>query len=151
MATPEGLEVTVEIVCTHLPGEDWEGHQPLHLGIQQDKQMIEAASAGSKRVVFKPSLRARPNADGSTNFLGPFAHGPKTERFVYLVWAIAPGKVPVRMVGRIKLHLNHIKWAAVEKAATRKKPLRVTIALTSAKGKPVFASVRPDVAKWELA
>ena len=50
----------------------------------------------------------------------------------------------------VKLHLNHIKWTAVEKAVARKKPIRVTIALTSAKGKPVFASVRPDVAKWEL-
>ena len=103
MATTEELEVTAEIVCTNLPGEDWEGNQPLHLGIQQDQQMIEAASAGSKRVVFKPLLRARRNPDGST-----------------------------------------------EKAATRKKPIRVTVALTNAKGKPVFASVRPDVAKWDL-
>jgi hypothetical protein len=26
----------------------------------------------------------------------------------------------------------------------------VTLALTDGKGKPVMASVRPDVAKWEL-
>jgi hypothetical protein len=53
------------------------------------------------------------------------------------------------MVGRIKLHLNHIKWAAVEKAAEGNKPIRVKLTLTNVKGNPVMASVRADVAKWE--
>jgi hypothetical protein len=46
--------------------------------------------------------------------------------------------------------LNHIKWTAVEQAAQRNKPIRVKLALTNAKGNPVMASVRPDVAKWEF-
>lgn len=54
------------------------------------------------------------------------------------------------MAGRIKLHLSHLKWAAVGKAAEGNKPIRVKLALTNAKGNPVMASVRPDVAKWEL-
>jgi hypothetical protein len=54
------------------------------------------------------------------------------------------------MVGRIKLHLNHIRWASVEKAAERSKPIRVTLALTNANGNPVLASLRPDMAKWKL-
>ena len=148
--TIEEIEIVVEIICTNLPGEEWGGHSPLHLGIQQDDQIIETASAGSKRVVFRPVLRARSNIDGSANFLGAFAHGPRTERFIYLVWAIVQGKLPVRMVGRIKLHLNHIKWASVTKAAGKRQPIRVTLALTDTKGKPVMASVRPDAAKWEL-
>jgi hypothetical protein len=53
------------------------------------------------------------------------------------------------MIGRIKLHLNHIEWAAVEMAASRNRPIRVTLSLTNAKGNPVMASVRPDVARWE--
>jgi hypothetical protein len=63
--------------------------------------VIESASGGSKRVVFRPVLRARHNIDGSANFLGPFAHGPRTERFIYLVWVAVHGKVAVKMVGRI--------------------------------------------------
>jgi hypothetical protein len=149
MATEE-VEIVIEIVCTDLPGEEWDGHGSLYLGIQCDKEMIESASAGSRRVVFRPVLRARRNIDGSANFLGAFAHGPRTERFIYLVWAVVHGKVAAKMVGRIKLHLNHIKWRSVEKAAAGRKPIRVTLALTNAKGKPVMASVRPDVAKWEL-
>jgi Family of unknown function (DUF5990) len=143
----EDIEITIEIVCTELPGA---GHHALHLGIQRDKEIIEAASADSNRIVFKPTLRARRNGDGSVNFLGPFAQGPKTERFIYLNWASTNGKELTAMVGRIKLHLNHINWAAVEKAAKRNKPIRVELALTNAKGNPVMASVRPDVAKWTL-
>ena len=125
MATEE-IAITIEIVCTELPGT---GHNALHLGIQRDEEIIEAATADSKRIVFRPTLRARRNADGSVNFLGPFAQGPKTERFIYLNWA---------------------STAAVEKGAERDKPIRVELALTNAKGNPVMASVRPDVAKWEL-
>jgi hypothetical protein len=52
----EDIEITVEIVCTELPGA---GHSSLHLGIQRDKEIIEAASADSKRIVFRPTLWAR--------------------------------------------------------------------------------------------
>lgn len=147
----EEIEIVIEIVCTNLPGEEWGGHSHLHLGIQKGDQIIETASAGSKRVVFRPALRSQGNVDGSANFLGAFAHGPRTERFMYLVWAVVDGKLPARMVGRIKLHLNHIRWASVKNAAGKKKPIRVTLALTDIKGNPVMASVRPNAAKWELA
>jgi hypothetical protein len=146
----EEVEVTVEIVCTDLPGEDWEGLRPLHLGIQRDRQMTDATSAGSQRVVLRAPLRARRHADGSVSFLGPFAHGPRTERFIYLVWAIVEAGIPVRMVGRIKLHLNHIPWTSVQKAAGSKTPMRVTLILTDARNKPVMASIRTDRAQWQL-
>ena len=148
--TSEEVEIVIEIVCRKLPGEEWDGQSTLHLGIQRDDEILELASAGATRIEFRAVLRARRNTDGSTNFLGAFAHGPRNERFIYLIWAIVQGKQLVRMVGRVKLHLNHIKWTSVEKAASRKKLIRVTLALTNAKGKPVMASVRPDVAKWEL-
>jgi hypothetical protein len=111
---------------------------------------MEVTTVEAQRIVFRPVLRARSNTDGSANFLGPFTHGPRAERFIYLAWVAVQGKAPAKMVGRIKVHLNHIKWATVVKAAGGKKPIRVTLALTGAKGKPVMASVRPDVAKWEL-
>jgi hypothetical protein len=143
----EELEISIEIVCTALPKAETGS---LHLGIQRDQAMTEAASADSKRIVFRPTLRAVRNADGSVNFLGPYAQGPKRERFIYLNWVTSNGKPPAAMIGRIKLHLNHIAWTAVEQAAQRNKPIRVKLALTNAKGNPVMASVRPYVAKWEF-
>ena len=57
---------------------------------------------------------------------------------------------PAARFGRVKLHLNHLKWADVSKAGARKKPIEVTLELTRDDGKLVYASVRPDAAKWEL-
>ncbi len=48
MATEE-IEIVIEIVCTNLPGEEWDGHSTLSLGIQRDDELIEAASAGLTR------------------------------------------------------------------------------------------------------
>jgi hypothetical protein len=146
----EEHEVTAEIICKSLPGTECDGRSGVHLGIQKDEELFEASPANLKSIVFRPVLRARRNADGSANFLGPFAHGPKTERFIYLVWAVVRGKVAVERFGRIKVHLNHIKWTDVEKAVARKKPFKVTLELTKDNGKLVYASVRPGVAKWEL-
>jgi hypothetical protein len=55
-----------------------------------------------------------------------------------------------RIFRRRSAGLNHIKWAAVEKAAKVNKPIRVMLTLANAKGNPVMASLRPDVAEWEL-
>lgn len=145
--TTEELDITIEIMCTQLPAA---GQRCLHLGIQCDNEITECASTDAKRIVFKPILRARRSSDGSVNFLGPFAQGPKTERFIYLNWVMAEEKKGrMDMIGRIKLHLNHITWAAVEKAVQSNRPIRVKLSLTNAKGTPVMASVRPDVAQWE--
>ena len=144
---PEDIEVTLEIVCTQLPEA---GANHLQLGIQRDQQIVDIAPAGSKRIVFKPTLRLRRNADGSANFLGDFAQGPKTERFIYLNWLTTSGAGLTSQLGRIKLHLKHLTWDAVKTAAERAQPIRVTLSLTNPKGKPVMASVHADAATWEI-
>jgi hypothetical protein len=146
----EELEITIEIVCTRLPGLQYEGRGPVHLGIQQDESIVQAAPADRDRIVFQPTLRVRKHPDGSANFLGAFAHGPRTERFIYLNWVVVRNNISVEQIGRIKLHLNHIEYKDVQKAVACKKPIKVTLELTSEKSKPVFASVRAKNARWKL-
>ncbi len=146
----EEHEIAVEIVCTKLPGSKWDERGPIHLGMQQCEEIKDAQSPDLERIKFAPVLRVRRHSDGSANFLGPFAHGPRTGRFIYLVWAAMHGKTPIAMAGRIKLMLNHIEWGEVEHAAAKSRPSKVTVPLTDEKGRPVFASVRPDSAKWHL-
>ena len=142
--------ITIEIVCTKLPGTQWGGPGTVHLGIQRNKDFADAQPADRESIVFRPEFRVRRQPDGSPNFLGPFAQGPRQERFIYLNWVTMVGKSPVASPGRVKLHLNHIEWAHVEKAVIKKKALKVTLQLTTAKGRPVFASVRANAALWEL-
>lgn len=144
------LELTIEVICTKLPGLEYEGRSPLHLGIQREKEIIEAAPADRDRIVFHPVLRVRKHTDGSPNFLGAFAQGPREERFMYLNWVIVKNKRPTEQIGRIKLHLNHLSYKDVELAVARKQPMKVTLQLTSEKSKAVFASVRADQAQWDV-
>lgn len=146
----EEHEIVVDIICTKLPGSRWDERGPIHLGIQKGDEIEDARSADLDRIEFSPVLRVRRHVDGSANFLGPFAHGPRTGRFIYLVWAIMRGKTPVAMAGRIKILLDHIEWHDVERAATQGRAIQVTIPLTDEKGRPVFASVRPERAKWKM-
>jgi uncharacterized protein DUF5990 len=146
----EEHEITVEITCTDLPGSKWDERGPVHLAIQKEDQIENPQSADLARIRFSPVLRVRKHTDGSANFLGPYAHGPRTGRFIYLVWAVMQGKAPVAMAGRIKILLDHIAWSDVERAVAKKRPIKVTLGLTNEKGRPVFASVRPDRAKWSL-
>jgi hypothetical protein len=144
------LDVVIEIVCEALPGLAYEGRAPLHLGIQQDAEIIQAAPADRDRIVFRPAFRVRKHSDGSANLLGPFAHGPRAERFIYLNWIVIQGGTRREHIGRIKLHLNHIRYEDAENAAARGTPIKVTLQLTNQKGKPVFASVRANQAQWQL-
>lgn len=144
-------EVTIEITCTSLPGTHWGDRSPLHLGIQKDEELLEPAPADRESIVFRPVLRVRRHADGSASFLGPFTRGSRTERFIYLVWAIVEGTEPADRLGRVKVMLDHLEWSHVDKALTRREPLRVRLELTDAKGAPVCASVRPGAAaEWEI-
>jgi hypothetical protein len=148
--TAEQHDLSIEITCTNLPKEALADRGPVYLGIQKDDALIDAEPADAKRIVFRPVLEVRKHKDGTPTFQGPFAHGPRDERFIYLVWSVQERGKPAQTFGRVKLHLNHIKWQDVEKAAGRKKPIKVTLPLTNAKGKPVMASVRSDAAEWNL-
>ena len=71
----EEHEIAVEIICTNLPGSKWDERGPVYLGIQNGEEIEEARSADAERIKFSPKLRVQRHADGSANFLGPFAQG----------------------------------------------------------------------------
>jgi hypothetical protein len=56
--------------------------------------------------------------------------------------------------GRIRLHLSHIPWSSIDSAVGTGKAIevtiKVTIKLSNASGKPLFASLRADTVQWAL-
>jgi Family of unknown function (DUF5990) len=142
---PQNNEITIEVVCRNLPGisfHDAPGREPVHLGIQQGNEVIEAAPANRKQVVFRPAFRVVRQADGSPNFLGPFAKGTPQERFFYLSWGVVKQPGQFEMFRRAKIHLNHLTWEQVQSLISSGKPLKVVIDMTDRKGGPLCASVR---------
>jgi hypothetical protein len=148
--TEQENEVTIEILCTNLPDAAWAGGGTLHLGIQNGDKVLDPTPVDRKSLVFRPVLRVRRHTDGSANFLGPFAQGPRSERFIYLNWVVLKDGAVIAAPGRIKLHLSHIPWSSIESVVGAGKPIKVTLALSNSSGKPLFASFRADTAQWAL-
>ena len=140
--TVQEQEVTIEITCTSPPEGGWAGAAgTLCLGIQKGNEVQELTPVNRKRLVFSPALRVRRHTDGSANFLGPFAQGPRTERFIYLNWVVVNDGAFSAAPGRIKVHLSQIPWSRVETAARTGKPIKLSFPISKRDGKLVFASV----------
>ena len=69
---------------------------------------------------FDFALTVDEGADGRPNFTGPFACGPRDQRFVYLSWPHLDGR---GYVNRIKMRLTDLDWPLIEKAIERGLPL----------------------------
>jgi len=139
----------LEVRCQNLPAT-FDG-APIYLGIQQGNDVIEIVPASAGKTVFHPEFRLA-DAEGAPNFLGPFAQGPREERFLYLSWGTGATNAAFGRFRRLKVHLSHLTWKQLAAAARRKKPLSVTLDLTDAKGGPLCASVRPGHPNvtWDL-
>ncbi len=149
-------ELTIEVVCRHLPGicfDDLQGpgekREPIYLGIQKGNEVIEAVPGDRKQVTFRPKFKIGQQQDGSPNFLGPFAKGTPQERFFYLSWGVMDKELHFKMFRRAKIHLNHLTWVQVREAVSRNRPLRVIIDMTGKGGGPICASIRKDRAEWQ--
>ncbi|HSF23333.1 MAG TPA: DUF5990 family protein [Blastocatellia bacterium] len=143
-------ELTIEVVCTELPGIKFADYEPVYLGIQKGVDVIEAVPGDTKRVVFKPVFRIAKQADGSPNFLGPFAQGTPQQRFFYLSWGVMHQDHRFEMFRRAKIHLSHLRWDQVRKAMSKGAPLKATLKLTGTKGDPVCGSVRSANIVWKV-
>jgi hypothetical protein len=69
---------------------------------------------------FDFELGVAPGPEGRPNFTGPFASGPRGQRFVYLSWPHLDSR---GYVNRIKLRLTDLDWPLIEQAIERGVPL----------------------------
>lgn len=150
MLSKKADELTIEVVCTELPGIRFADYEPVYLGIQKGHDVIEAVPGDAKHAVFKPVFRILKQADGSPNFLGPFAQGTPQQRFFYLSWGVMHENQRFEMFRRVKIHLSHLRWEHIQKAMSQGTALKVTLKATAAKGDPVCGSVRGAKIEWDI-
>ena len=154
----EELVLRLKVICSELPGIrfcDGPGPEagvraPVYLGIQRDQEVIEQVPADRRSVTFQPEFRARRQADGSVNFLGPFAQGTRGDRFFYLSWGVKQPDGRFEMFRRLKVRLGHLTWEQVARAAAEKQPITVELRLTDARGGPLCATPPPTHIQWRL-
>jgi hypothetical protein len=132
MANSDDLSCVVRVIA-ELPSDPGGN---LTVGLQRGDDLVDPVRVSANGVlVVEPTFRVQQMPDGTPNFLGPFAHGPRAARFVYLVWR--RGGSPL---GRSKIPLTSITWDQV--TSTETPELRVR--LVDKRGGPRFATVEPS-------
>jgi hypothetical protein len=147
----------VKVVCTELPGRCFRDAQdparpvkdPVYLGIQRGKEVIEQVPGDAKTATFEPEFRASRKKDGTPNFLGPFAQGTADDRFFYLSWGVKGPSGRFDTFRRLKIRLGHLSAARVARACRSGEPITVRLRLTDAKGGPLCATPPPPNIEWE--
>jgi hypothetical protein len=91
--------------------------------------------------LFDFELTVGQGPDGRPTFTGPFANGPRDQRFVYLSWPRLDG---CGYVNRIKMRLGDLEWPLIEQAIERGVPLEA-----DASGRKAGGGTVP--VEWSLA
>lgn len=114
--------------------------------------LLPATSKTADTIQFDLSLRvAGVLADGSPNYLGEFAQGTPTDRFVYLNSGTLAGDHGAGWTRRAKLKLGSIPREIAEAAiAHPSRIIEARVQGTMADGGPICASVKPHAVSWHL-
>ncbi len=147
----------LKVICTNLPGIRFEDHlpeskvkEPVYLGIQCGKDVIDQVPADRRQVTFHAEFRIGKKSDGTPNFLGPYAQGRPKDRFFYLSWGVQREPGEFQMFRRLKIRLGHIGWTPIRRSVKTGQPIVVRLRLTDDKGGPLCATPRAKHIRWEL-
>ncbi len=136
-------EVSLRIVVVNPPAG-------VRFAVQRGKDELLEPRSAKGEIIFEFPIRVRNDgAEGSPNFLGPFAQGPRDARFVYVNSGTMAGEPASPWTRRAKIPLGGITWAMIERA----KPgsfIEARIAGTVRDGGPACATVPLLDRGWKL-
>lgn len=99
--------------------------QSPEFGVQDKTQALhvgERQPDGALRYICPVTVRPR-QGDAPPDFTGPFVHGPKGDRFLYLAWRGADG----RWLRRWKIPLGGLTWGLIGQAQADDATLAATV------------------------
>ena len=99
------MSASIRIVGHRLPGTTCLGYRNIHVGVQRRQEVVDLAPGDADEVAFDVPLDVAADEAG-TYFRGPYTHGPRAQRFVYLSWGELPAAGTFAMFRRAKLHLS---------------------------------------------
>jgi len=122
------------------------------LRVQSGRAELLAPSRTSEiEISFDFAVRIDRRPTGEPNFLGPFAQGPASGRFVYVNVGTSAGQFDSPWTRRAKVHLRSIRWEQIEAAiGTLGGALEARIAGRDKRGGPACATVPLLGGGWTL-
>lgn len=142
--------VRVRIIGRRLPGLTWSGRNGIHLGVQRGSEVIGLVRGDEGEATFDIEVELHVDADGFPDFRGPYVHGRRAERFVYLSWGEVNAEGAFAMFQRLKLPLAPLVDQHGVDAIRGSRRVHAFLELTDPKGRPVAASVRPPWVFWRV-
>ncbi|MCC6075415.1 DUF5990 family protein [Pseudomonas sp. GCM10022188] len=123
----------------------------VRFAVQRGRSDLLEPLANQREIIqFEFSLRlGSPLPDGSVNFVGEFAQGPSSDRFVYINSGTLAGQADSPWTRRAKLKLAAIPLQVIESAlSTAEGVIEARVLGTMDDGGPVCASVKPHAVVW---
>lgn len=149
----EGLAVpdnVVRIIGHRLPGRAWCEHANVHVGIQHGHDITDLVRADADVVIFNVPVAVYRDPMIGTDFRGPYVHGPRDRRFIYLSWGNVDDNARFTMFRRAKINFatmpEHILRALADGCT-----IQTTLNLTGRDGGPLCASVPADAIGWLIS
>lgn len=124
----------------------------VRFAVQRGKsELLEPSAEQAEAIQFEFSLRlGSPLPDGSANFLGEFAQGTPSDRFVYINSGTLAGQADSPWTRRAKLKLASIPQKIVADAASSIGMIEARMPGTMGDGGPICASVKSEAVVWRL-
>jgi hypothetical protein len=114
--------------------------------------LVPPARVSRDEIAFEVMVEVSRADDGSPRILGPFAHGPPADRFLYLASGMRAGQLDSRWTRRAKVKTSGITRSLVDEVlAAPGAVLEARIAGTARDGGPCCATVPLLGGGWALA
>ena len=143
--------VPVRIIGRRLPGLVWSGRSGIHLGVQRGTEVVGIVRGDEGEATFDIEVEVTDAADdGVADFRGPYVHGRRGVRFVYLCWGEVDAEGTFTTFQRLKLPLSPLVEQFGVDAVRGSRRVHAFLELTDPKGRPVAASVRAPWVFWRV-
>ena len=117
----------------------------VHAGMQRGREVIDLVPGDAATARWSFPVTVKVAEDGELDFGGPYVHGRRGDRFLYISWgAVDPD---FEMFRRAKLHFADCDATVLEEAVQRGE-LACRVHLTDAHGNPRCGHVHPPDATW---
>lgn len=142
--------VAVRIVGRNLPGRRCGDRDSIHVGVQRGAQVVGLTPGDAAEAIFDIAIDVVAAGGSIPDFRGPFAHGKRGERFLYLSWGQVEPDGRFAMFRRAKLHLSAVDPEEIAHALAAGSTIEGVLDLTDERGGPRCASVRPPRISWRV-
>ena len=146
----------IRIVGVELPGRTCADPRPggleyanVHVGVQRRKDVVDLVPGDAPDAEWNLTVNTV-TKDGALDQRGPFVHGKRGDRFLYLSWGTVDDADHFEMFRRAKLMFGAVPDELLRTAQAPGRRLVGTVRMQHDDGMPRCAAVRPPVIEWTV-